>query len=74
LAMQVHAVCLVIRGHRTPRKSIQRALEMLQRAEAPVMGVVLNGLVANRSDYYSDYYHYGYGAKAPEKKAKAKEA
>jgi polysaccharide biosynthesis transport protein len=63
LATQVHAVCLVIRSHRTPRKSIQRALEMLQRAEAPVLGVILNGLVATRSDYYSDYYHYDYRAK-----------
>jgi polysaccharide biosynthesis transport protein len=67
LATQVHAVCLVIRGHRTPRKSIQRALEMLQRAEAPVLGVILNGLVASRSDYYSDYYHYDYRSKAPAK-------
>lgn len=64
LATQVHAVCLVIRGHRTARKSIQRAIEMLQRAEAPVLGVILNGLVASRSDYYSDYYQYDYRAKA----------
>jgi polysaccharide biosynthesis transport protein len=67
LATQVHAVCLVIRGHRTPRKNIQRALEMLQRAESPILGVILNGLVASRSDYYSDYYHYDYRAKAPAK-------
>jgi polysaccharide biosynthesis transport protein len=58
LATQVQAVCLVIRAHRTARKSVSRALEMLQRADAPVLGVILNGLVANRSDYYSDYYHY----------------
>jgi polysaccharide biosynthesis transport protein len=58
LAMHVQAVCLVIRGHRTARKSVQRALEMLQRADAPLLGVILNGLVAARSDYYSDYYHY----------------
>jgi len=48
----------VIRAHRTPRKSVQRAMDMLQRADAPVLGVILNGLVATRSDYYSDYYHY----------------
>jgi Mrp family chromosome partitioning ATPase len=58
LATQVQAVCLVIRAHRTPRKSVQRAMDMLQRADAPVLGVILNGLVATRSDYYSDYYHY----------------
>jgi Mrp family chromosome partitioning ATPase/uncharacterized protein involved in exopolysaccharide biosynthesis len=58
LAMHVQAVCLVIRSHRTARKSVQRALEMLQRADAPLLGVILNGLVAARSDYYSDYYHY----------------
>jgi polysaccharide biosynthesis transport protein len=67
LATQVHAVCLVIRSHRTPRKSIQRALEVLQRAEAPILGVILNGLVASRSDYYSDYYHYDYRAKGSAK-------
>jgi polysaccharide biosynthesis transport protein len=60
LATQVHGVCLVIRAQRTPRKSIQRAVEILQRAEAPLLGVILNGLVASRSDYYSDYYHYDY--------------
>jgi polysaccharide biosynthesis transport protein len=58
LSVHVQAVCLVIRAHRTARKSVQRALEMLQRAEAPLLGVILNGLVAARSDYYSDYYHY----------------
>jgi Mrp family chromosome partitioning ATPase len=60
LATQVHGVCLVIRAQRTPRKSIQRAVEIMQRAEAPLLGVILNGLVASRSDYYSDYYHYDY--------------
>jgi Mrp family chromosome partitioning ATPase len=58
LATQVQAVCLVIRAHRTARSSVQRALEMLQRAEAPLLGIILNCLVATRSDYYSDYYHY----------------
>ncbi|MCL4179119.1 MAG: AAA family ATPase [Verrucomicrobia bacterium] len=65
LATQVQAVCLVIRAHRTARNTVQRALEMLQRADAPVLGIILNGLVATRSDYYSDYYHYeDYRAKA----------
>ncbi len=58
LATHVQAVCLVIRAHRTPRKSVQRAMDMLQRADAPLLGVIVNGLVATRSDYYSDYYHY----------------
>jgi Mrp family chromosome partitioning ATPase/uncharacterized protein involved in exopolysaccharide biosynthesis len=58
LATHVQAVCVVVRAHRTPRNSVQRSLEMLQRADAPVLGVILNGLVATRSDYYSDYYHY----------------
>jgi Mrp family chromosome partitioning ATPase len=58
LATQVQGVCLVIRAQRTPRRSVQRAMDMLQRADAPILGVILNGLVASRTDYYSDYYHY----------------
>jgi uncharacterized protein involved in exopolysaccharide biosynthesis/Mrp family chromosome partitioning ATPase len=68
LATQVQAVCLVIRAHRTARKAIQRATDVLHRAEVPLLGVILNGLAASRSDYYNDYYHYDdYRAKPPAK-------
>jgi polysaccharide biosynthesis transport protein len=63
LVNHVQATCLVIRAHRTPRKAVVRAKELLVRAEAPLLGIILNDLSATRSDQYGDYYHY-YGREA----------
>jgi uncharacterized protein involved in exopolysaccharide biosynthesis/Mrp family chromosome partitioning ATPase len=63
LVNHVQATCLVVRAHRTPRKAVARAVDILQRAEAPLLGVILNDLSATRSDQYGDYYHY-YGREA----------
>ena len=63
LVSHAQATCLVIRAHRTPRKAVMRAVGMLQRAEAPLLGVILNDLSMTRSDQYGDYFHY-YGQDA----------
>ena len=62
IANRVHGVCLVIRANRTPRKAATRAVEMLQRIEAHILGVALNGHVTSRLGGYAadPYYDYGY--------------
>ena len=68
LVNHVQATCLVVRAQRTPRKAVVRTLEMLQRAEAPLLGVILNDLSDTRSEQYEDYYqYYGREGKAAEK-------
>jgi len=66
LAAEVDAVCLIVRANRTPRKMAQRAIDMLKRAEAPLVGIALNGLSPNQSSYYKE--SYGYAASARPRK------
>jgi capsular exopolysaccharide synthesis family protein len=63
LAGKVQTVVVVVRSGKTPRKAVERAVQLLRKGGAPIGGVVLN-LVPNRriSGYYYSYYHgYGYG-------------
>jgi capsular exopolysaccharide synthesis family protein len=63
LAGKVQTVVLVVHGCKTSRKAVERSVQMLNNASAPLGGVVLN-LLPNRrySGYYYSYYHgYGYG-------------
>jgi succinoglycan biosynthesis transport protein ExoP len=55
----VDAVVLVVRSDTTNRKSILEAKKQLQLANAPVIGVVLNGIDLKRH-YYRYYYRYYY--------------
>jgi len=59
----IQTVCLVVDSAKTPRKAIKRALEQLERSEAPIAGIVLNRLPPGGGIGY--YYHYsshkGYG-------------
>ena len=57
LANIVDAVVLVCRAHRTPKADVNRALELLVQARAPLAGTVLNA--TERDD--GPYYRYGYG-------------
>lgn len=50
------ATILVTSARKTTRKEVQRGLELLRQVEGPVVGVVLNGVVAE------DTYGYGEGA------------
>ena len=77
LLPHVQTVCFVARAAKTPRKSIQRAIYLVQKAGGPVAGIVLNRLPRRGGvgygyyyNSYSDYSYYGkyskkgvYGAK-----------
>lgn len=56
---------LVIRSGCTRRKVVEHSVQMLNRAESPLLGVVLNRAdVKGRSNaYYHRYYHSSYGYK-----------
>jgi capsular exopolysaccharide synthesis family protein len=63
LASKVQTVVLVVQGCKTSRKVVERSLQLLNKANAPIGGIVLN-LMPNRrfAGYYYSYYHgYGYG-------------
>ncbi len=58
VAPHVHAVCLVVRSGKTPRKVVARALKQLQQTGARIAGFVLNRVPTGRS---AGYYYYYYG-------------
>ncbi len=53
---------LVVRSGDTPRKIVENSVQMLKRAESPLLGVVLNRADVNSrsSAYYHRYYHSNY--------------
>ena len=58
IASRMQGVCFVLRGGQTPRRAILRAVEIMRRADVPVLGVVLNGMSPRRSDPYGQDYYY----------------
>ncbi|MBN1481483.1 polysaccharide biosynthesis tyrosine autokinase [candidate division KSB1 bacterium] len=61
LARIVDGVVMVIRIASTQRGAAQMAVEQLRRVEAPLIGVMLNGISASNfygSFYYQQYYYY----------------
>ena len=81
LAPQAHAVCLVLRFGKTPRRAIQRALTLLKKSGARMAGLVMNRMPTSRgASYY--YYYYGdpyiadsvYGADKKKEKKRKKES
>lgn len=79
LAKYVHAVCVVVRFGKTPRRAISRALQLLNQASANLAGLVMNRMPSNRGAAYY-YYYYGdpyvkdsvYGSEAAAGKGKRK--
>lgn len=69
LAGIVDATVLVVRPGRTSRKSVRRALAALHRVNAPLAGIVLNGVRRAGSYTYGRYYD-----RAPASRHKAGEA
>lgn len=63
LSTSVDGVVLVALGGKTPRETLQRAKEVLQQVNAKILGVVINRVDIQRSDYgyYYYRYHYYYG-------------
>jgi capsular exopolysaccharide synthesis family protein len=61
VAAQADGLLLVARLRKTPRSEVQRVLADLNNtAQAPILGLVINGVLASsRHGYYSQYYgHY----------------
>ena len=59
LATIADATVVVARAGRTKKSQLETALSILDRVEAPVLGMVLN--VADELDRYRSPYQYGYG-------------
>jgi capsular exopolysaccharide synthesis family protein len=59
LLPEVDAVVIVARAHRTTRDSARRTFELLDRAQIPVLGVVLVGTESPQVAYYGRQCGYG---------------
>ncbi len=69
---RIQTLCLVVRSRKTPKNSVRRALQILQEADAPLAGVIMNLMPRGRSSgyyYYDTHYDYAYHGKYAEKKA-----
>ena len=80
LAGHVHAVCMVIRFGKTPKRAIARALSLLRKADARLAGLIMNRMPGGRGGAYYYYYYgdpylkdsvYGESDKSKKKQAKA---
>ena len=69
LSTAVDGVILVVLGGKTPRETLQRAKEVLHQVNAKILGVVINRIDIQRSDYgyYYYRYHYYYGKEGKKK-------
>jgi receptor protein-tyrosine kinase len=67
----VDATLVVIDGRSTTRKAVRRTLQLLQQVNAPVIGLVLNGLSDSGSGYGYGY-GYGYGHSYDDRSRKAR--
>jgi polysaccharide biosynthesis transport protein len=62
LSRLVDGVLLVIRAGETHREIIKNSINLLQAANARILGAILNGVEMGRdSYYYYQYYYYYYG-------------
>ncbi|HHW13688.1 MAG TPA: CpsD/CapB family tyrosine-protein kinase [Firmicutes bacterium] len=60
LAPKVDGTLLVVRSGVTAREAALRAKQLLETAQARIIGVVLNGVTPRDGGYYHHYYHYYY--------------
>ena len=69
LSTSVDGIILVVLGGKTPRETLQRAKEVLHQVNAKILGVVINRIDIQRSDYgyYYYRYHYYYGKEGKKK-------
>jgi Mrp family chromosome partitioning ATPase len=59
LAARADGVLVVVRAGRSRRKAMMRTIDLLVRAKAYVLGVIVNG-VALEAEYKNSYVTYGY--------------
>ena len=72
LSNLVDGVVLVAEAGKTPRETLQHARDILLQVNAKILGVVINRVALDRSDYgyyYYRYYYY-YGSDGKKKKRK----
>jgi succinoglycan biosynthesis transport protein ExoP len=69
LAASVDGTLLVATAGQTQRRELHRAAEMLQQVQAPVLGVVFNGVTDDGSYGYSYGYRYAYTSEPKKKSA-----
>ena len=62
VATATDGVLLVLRAGQTRTQAVKQTLDMLRRANVPVIGVVLNDVPAATHSYYGYYY----GRRAPQ--------
>lgn len=58
MSAKVDGVIIVIKSGKTKIGAARDTLEQLIRANARILGVVLNGIPKNRADYYRSYQYY----------------
>lgn len=58
MATRVDTILLVVAANNARRETIQRAVKVLETANTPIAGVVLNGIKATSRHYYYYYYYY----------------
>jgi succinoglycan biosynthesis transport protein ExoP len=66
LAAKVDAVLLVIKPGKTQKAATKAAVEQLTRANARIIGLVLNGISRDRGEYYSHYNYQSYQYLTPD--------
>jgi capsular exopolysaccharide synthesis family protein len=66
LSSRVDAVMMVIHAGKTRRRHLAKSADLLDQADAPMIGAVMNG--AGRHARYGYYERYGYGYSRPSKK------
>ncbi len=67
MLQQIQTVCLVVCANKTPRKASIRAVQILQHANAPLAGAILNQIPRRGLGAYDPYYDYSYHGKYTEK-------
>jgi Mrp family chromosome partitioning ATPase len=63
-----HGVLLVVRANVTSTRAIKRGQTLLEMAQVPIVGIVLNGFKITRgysSNHYTDFSYYREAKKKP---------
>ena len=63
----VEALCLVVKAAATSSRYVMRCVQLLQGAEAPLSGIILNQMPRRRGPGYGAYYDYQYHGKYSKK-------
>jgi capsular exopolysaccharide synthesis family protein len=63
---EIDAIALVVKAGQTERSAVDRALDMIRSANAPLIGSILNGAsqesLGGKYAYYYSYYNYYYNS------------